>query len=168
MVYYYGWGIRYPTFLKVLKSMFINSIELGKPRCIEVFKTCNGKIEHVHVKHEHCNKSEPYSIVVCNLPDGEYQVENAYYENSTPYFITLENGRFNNGDMAIAGAYMWWCTQSNNPTGMRTIHLGVFEDNFAYFEGMCGELYHVHDTVKQVNFNIDKKTVSIETHMPEV
>ncbi len=147
--------------------MFLNSIEFGTHTCIEVYETRSGKIKKICVKIED-EYYNSFSKVVCNLPDGEYEVENAYYEDGSPYFISLKNGRFNSKDMAIAGAYMWWCTQSRNPTGMRTIHLDVCEDHFNYFEGMCGELYHVHDRVKKVNFNIDKKTVSIETHMPEV
>tara|TARA_B100000963_G_C22614955_1_gene666829 strand:- start:1441 stop:1950 length:510 start_codon:yes stop_codon:yes gene_type:complete len=169
MGYYYGWGIRYPSFLKILKSIFLNTIEYGIPgtNMIQVYKIEKGKIKIVKAKYEPA-RYEPCTEVVSDIPDGEYQVEYAYYENGDPFYFTVNNGKFSDRDLAIAGAYMWWCVQSNNPTGYRTIHLDLDDDDFSYHEGEGGELYHVHDTVEEVYFNLDAKTVSLKTCMERV
>jgi len=163
MGYYYTWGIRYPRFLKILKSMFLDNIDFGQPEYIQVFKTQKGKTERLETTHL-STFVEGYTKVSCDLPDGAYQVENAYNEDGNPFFITLKDGSFIDRDVAVAGAYMWWCKQSNNPTGLRTIHLNCFENTYCYHEGMCGELYHVHDAVGVIEFDIDKKKVSLKTH----
>ncbi len=133
---------------------------------IKVYKIEKGKSQKVKVKYQPV-EYHPCTEVISNIPDGEYQVENAYYEDGNPYYFTLNNGKFSDRDLAIAGAYMWWCVQSINPTGYRTIHLDA-DDDFSYHEGVCGELYHVHDTVEEVYFNIDAKTVSLKTCMERV
>lgn len=147
----------------------MNTIEYGIPgtNMIKVFKIEKCKSQMVKVKYEPV-EYEPCTEVISNIPDGKYQVENAYFENGNPYYFTLINGKFSDRDLAIAGAYMWWCVQSNNPTGVRTIHLDGCDDNFYYHEGVGGELYHVHDTVEEVHFNIDAKTVSLKTCMATV
>lgn len=171
---YFRWGYRYPCFLKILKDLFQhNSMhckifldEFGDMHdVINVFGTQNGISKKLELKLEYHDVKQMFPKVMCGLPDGQYRVEGAFHEDGKPYFITVENGGFDDKDMAIAGAYMWWCTQSNNPTGHTTLHLGCGDDYSYYHEGLCGELYHCHNVVDRVEFDLDKKSVTLETIM---
>ena len=103
--------------------------------------------------------------MICDIEDGKYRVERAYDEDGNPYFVSVKHGSFDDREMAMAGAYMWWCVQSQHPTGHTTLYLDIDEDNYRYHEGHCGELYHVHDSVKEVHFDLDKKTVTLQTYL---
>lgn len=163
---FYGWGYRYPNFLKVLKGLFCSTVDF-ETQYLSVFITKNGKSEPVFAKHCRHEVLEPYSIVDCSdlIPDGDYLVKNAYFENRKPCFVRVKNGKFRDRDIFVAAAYMWWCVQSGTPTGATTLHLPVFEDPNCYSEGEGGELYHVHDGVKSVFFDTKKKSVTIETYL---
>ena len=170
---FYRWGYRYPNFLRNLKSDFCAVTSHCKfyfdefNMCewwdlLSVQRTEKGKTETIKVEFN-WDESTDYPIVICGIPDGNYRVENAYNEDGKPFHVSVKNGSFNDREMAIAGAYMWWCVQSSNPTGHTTVHLDVEEDHSRYYEGLCGELYHGHNTVTDMNFDIEKKSVSLRT-----
>lgn len=173
---YFRWGYRYPEFLRVLKDLFHETYVHSKS-CLDEFgdmewydlivvkQTKNGETTQIKPKYEYHDVEQKYPIVICGIPDGEYRVEGAFDEAGSPYFITVTKGSFDDKEMAIAGAYMWWCTQSNSPTGHTTLHVGCDDDYSYYHEGLCGELYHCHNNVEGVEFNLDTQTVCLETSM---
>ena len=173
---YFRWGYRYPCFLRLLKSMFSNTNhhckrfldEFGDMECYDmiiVYQTKSGETKQIEPKYEYHDVKQLHPTVICGMPDGEYRVEDAFHESGKPYFITVTNGSFDDEEMAIAGAYVCWCRQSNNPTGHTTLHLGGDDDNSYYHEGLCRELYHCHNVVDRVDFNLDSQTVHLNTSM---
>jgi len=130
---------------------------------MHVFQIQHGKT--TQIKPEYTYEDENHPIVICKIPDGDYCVEGAFYENGKPCVIKVRNSSFDSKEMAMAGAYLCWCKQSNNPTGHTTLHLDTDEDNSYYHEGLCGELYHCHNCASRIGFNLDKKTVALETAM---
>jgi len=169
---YFRWNYRYPTFLNVLKDLF-HETSVHCKACLDEFdeelirvkQTIGGHTTQIKPKYEYDNVKQKYPIVICGLPDGKYCVEGAFDEAGSPYFITVTNGGYDDKEMTIAGAYMWWCTQSSNPTGHTTLHLGGDDDYSYYHEGLCGELYHCHNVVEGVEFNLDTRTVCLKTNM---
>lgn len=169
---YFRWAYRYPKFLRILKTCFTNTShskfwvdEFGSCDWFELLrvrKTESGETKQVKVDFNY-EETTDYPTVICGIPDAEYRVENAYDEAGKPYYVSVKKGSFNDREMAIAGAYMWWCTQSNNPTGYTTLHLDCEEDHSHYHKGLCGEIYHVHNTVTDMHFDIEKKTVELTT-----
>ena len=172
---YFRWGYRYPEFLRVLKDLFLanpqhtktlESWRVKDPYCGGfVFQLKNGETTEIKPKFEYHGAKQYYPVIICGLPDGKYRVEGAFDEAGSPYFITVTNGGYNDEEMTIAGAYMWWCVQSSNPTGHTTLHLGDEDYDSYYHEGLCRELYHCHNAVEKVHFNLDTRTVCLKTNM---
>lgn len=164
---YYRWGYRYPCFLRSLKNLFMSLQNRHKEWYREFGDMGNFRVivnsKKIEPKYVWKNNQEKYPTIICGIPDGEYLVENAAHENGKAYYITVTEGAFEDKDITMAGAYVCWCVQSNNPTGHTTVHLDTEEDYSRYHEGLCGELYHCHNLVDKVEFNLEKKTVCLET-----
>ena len=173
---YFRWGYRYPEFLRLLKGMFQhNNIhckdfldefgDMDGYDLLVVYKTKNNKTEAIKPIYEYHDLKQMHPTVICGLPDGKYSVQGAFDEEGNPFFITVEKGSFDDEEMAIAGAYACWCAQSSFPTGHTTLHLSSEDDHSYYHEGLCGEIYHCHNVVDRVEFDLDSRSVSLKTSM---
>jgi hypothetical protein len=188
---YYRWAIRHECFRKKLIERFtVNSghswvcLELCEPsklkeRAVRMFttlyKTENNKTEDLDFSWEYppdqpvvedfVGEVVTFAKIKCGLPDGDYMVERAFHASGKPYFLTVENGTFDDKELAAAGAHMWWCVESQNPTGDRDFSEWAL-DHYEFYDfhfGGCDECYTVHTEVKSANFNVDKKIVTLET-----
>lgn len=149
---------------------------LGERLLTKVSKTQTGKTEKINLKYKY--KSEypaeydenfdyeqnRFPTMICGLPDGDYMVEKAFHADGKPYFVTVINGNYDDKQMAIAGAHMWWCVESQNPTGDREFNNYTrYSEWYDFHFGPCDELYTVHDNVTTAEFNLDTKVVTLKT-----
>ena len=182
MTSHYVWTIRYPHFLERVKKEFLNSKNLAKKRWQgndvssedplsweyqamnrweKVYRIEKGETKRMNLSFSYAEGEELHPIVHCGLPDGTYRVLDAYYEDGSPYYLNIVDGSYDNKELALAGAYSNWCRESKKPTGSP-----YKRQNYGpcvWYYGSLDECYDVHNYIEKTHFDIDKKTVFVDT-----